>query len=51
MNVILNVFFVVIFHTSVSGVVLATMLANGVSATMVIYYLVNHTGAIKLNLK
>lgn len=51
MNVILNVFFVVIFHTSVSGVVLATMLANGISAVMVIYYLVNHTSAIKLNLK
>lgn len=49
-NVILNVCFVVCFHMSVSGVVLVTMLANGVSATMVIYYLVNHTGAIKLNL-
>ena len=50
-NVILNVFFVVCFYMSVSGVALATMLANGVSAAMVIYYLVNHTSAIKLNLK
>ena len=50
-NVILNVFFVVCFHMSVSGVALATMLAKGVSATIVIYFLVRHTGAIKLNLK
>ncbi len=43
-NVILNLIFVVGFRLSVVGVALATVLANGVSATLMVYYLTHAKG-------
>ena len=48
LNAILNVFFVVGFHMSVSGVAIATVTANGVSAAMVVYFLMKEQGLIRL---
>ncbi len=43
-NAILNVFFVVVCHMSVSGVAIATVLSNVISAAMVLWYLYHEEG-------
>lgn len=50
-NVILNVFFVVLCQLSVAGVAIATIIADTVSAVMVTVFLIRSTDGIKLNLK
>lgn len=48
LNAVLNVFFVVVLHMSVSGVAIATVTANGVSAAMVVYFLIKEKGPVRL---
>ena len=50
-NVILNVFFVVLCQLSVAGVAIATIIADTVSAVMVTVFLIRSTDSIKLNLR
>ncbi|MBQ8001846.1 MAG: MATE family efflux transporter [Clostridia bacterium] len=50
-NVILNLFFVIVLHMSVAGVALATVIANGVSAAMLIWFLLHEEGDLKLDFK
>ncbi len=50
-NVVLNVFFVRVCGLSVAGVGIATVIANIISACIVIYFLVHETGYIRLDLK
>jgi putative MATE family efflux protein len=50
-NVILNVIFVTIFHMNVAGVALATMLSQGIAATLVVRALMRRTDACKLELR
>ena len=49
-NVILNVFFVTVFHMNVAGVALATTISQGVSAVLVVIALIRRTDACKLYL-
>lgn len=49
-NVILNVFFVTVFHMNVAGVALATTISQGVSAVLVVIVLMRRTDACKLYL-
>ena len=51
LNVALNVFFVVVFHMTVDGVALATIISQAVSAVMVVIALMRRTDACKLSLK
>ncbi len=50
-NVILNLIFVIIFKMSVAGVAIATVLANSVSAAMILYYLYNEDEPFKFTFK
>lgn len=50
-NVILNVIFVTVFHMNVAGVALATMLSQGIAATLVVRALMRRTDACKLELR
>lgn len=50
-NVVLNLLFVVVFHMSVAGVALATVISQLVSVTLVIICLVRTEGAIHLDIK
>lgn len=50
-NVILNVFFVVLCQLSVAGVAIATIIADTVSAVMVTVFLIRSNDSIKLNLR
>ena len=50
-NVGLNLFFVIVFHMSVAGVALATMIANGISATLIVRMLMKEEGDIRLSLR
>lgn len=45
-NVILNLFFVIVFHMSVAGVGLATVISQCVSAFLVLRCLIQNTGSI-----
>ena len=47
-NVILNIFFVTVFHMSVDGVALATIISQAVSAVLVVIALMRRTDACKL---
>lgn len=47
-NVVLNLIFVIIFHLSVAGVALATVISQIVSSTLVILSLCHEQGALKL---
>ena len=49
-NVVLNVFFVTVFHMNVAGVALATTISQGVSAVAVVIVLTRRTDACKLKL-
>lgn len=51
LNVILNVFFVVLCHLSVAGVAIATIIADTASAVLVTYFLIRSDDVVKLNLK
>ncbi len=50
-NVVLNIFFVVLCHLSVAGVAIATIIADTVSAVLVTVFLIRSNDIIKLNLK
>ena len=50
-NVILNVFFVVMCQLSVAGVAIATIIADTVSAGLVTWFLLHSEDIIKLNLR
>ncbi|MGN0502624.1 MAG: MATE family efflux transporter [Ruminococcus sp.] len=51
-NVLLNLLFVVVFDMSVAGVGIATVIADGISAVLIMYYLFTEDNEyIKINLK
>ena len=50
-NVVLNVFFVTVFHMNVAGVALATAISQFISAILVVRTLIKRTDACKLQLK
>ena len=50
-NVLLNLLFVIVFHMGVSGVALATIISQMVSATLVVLCLIHTDGPIHLNVK
>lgn len=50
-NVVLNLFFVIVFHMSVAGVALATVISQAISALLVIRCLVKTESDYQLNLK
>ena len=49
-NVILNVFFVTVFHMNVAGVALATTISQAISAVLVVIALMRRTDACRLEL-
>lgn len=50
-NVCLNLLLVICFHLSVVGVALATVISNGISAAMIVYFLTHADELIRLNFK
>ena len=50
-NVVLNLFFVVVLHMGVAGVALATTISQAVSAVLVVITLMRRTDACRLELK
>lgn len=50
-NVILNLLLVVVFHMDVAGTGIATVIANGVSAFLVLHFLMHENDPIRLSLK
>jgi putative MATE family efflux protein len=50
-NVALNLFFVIVFHMSVAGVALATIISQAISAVLVMRCLMRDTGSVRLNLR
>ena len=50
-NVLLNLFFVIVLHMSVAGVALATIISQGVSALLITGCLLRDEGICHLNLK
>ena len=50
-NVILNLVFVIVFHRSADGVAIATVISNGVSSTMVLFFLMREDDPIRFTLK
>lgn len=50
-NVILNLFFVIVFHMGVAGVALATIISQCISAALVVLCLIRSSGHYKLYLK
>lgn len=51
MNALLNLLFVISFNMDVAGVALATIISQGISAILVIIYLMKREGYVNLNLK
>lgn len=51
LNVALNIFFVVVFHMTVDGVALATIISQVISAVLVVIALMRRADACKLSLK
>ena len=51
LNVVLNLFFVAVFHIGVAGVALATMIANGVSAVVLFAHLTRLKSDLKVDIK
>ena len=49
-NACLNLLFVIVFKLSVAGVAIATVIADGVSAVLIIYFLMNEEETIRLRL-
>ena len=50
-NVALNLLFVIVFQMSVAGVALATLISNGISAGMVLFFLTHEESEIPLSLR
>ena len=50
-NVILNLFFVVVLHMSVEGVAIGTVVSNVFSSMMLLYWLMHETDALRIDLK
>lgn len=50
-NVILNLIFVILFDMSVVGVALATLIANALSAVIIVYLLINEDELIRLDIR
>ncbi len=50
-NVCLNLLFVIVFHRSADGVAIATVISNGVSSSLVIFFLMREKDSIRLELK
>ena len=50
-NVVLNVFFVTVFHMNVAGVALATTISQGISAVLVVRALMKRTDACRFFLR
>ena len=50
-NVLLNLLFVIVFHMGVSGVALATIISQVISAVLVLLCLMRSDGAIRVELK
>lgn len=50
-NVVLNLFFVIVLHMGVAGVALATVLSQIISAGLIIRALMKHEGFLRLHLK
>ena len=50
-NVILNLFFVIVCRLSVAGVAIATVISNIVSSGLLIYFLINDESAVRINPK
>ncbi|MDO5398296.1 MAG: MATE family efflux transporter [bacterium] len=50
-NIILNLFFVVVCKLSVAGVGIATVVSNIISSCMVLYFLIHEESEIKLSLR
>ncbi len=51
LNVALNLIFVIVFHMSVAGVALATIISQGLSAVLVIRCLMHSTGSVRFSPK
>ena len=51
LNDLLNMFLVIVFHLDVAGVAIATVISNGVSAVLVILFLVREKNEIHLDLR
>ena len=50
-NVLLNLFFVIVFHMGVAGVALATILSQGISSALVLICLLRSEGAVRVDLR
>ena len=50
-NILLNLLLVIVFHLSVAGVAIAIVIADGVSAFLVVYFLSHSDDAIRLNIR
>lgn len=50
-NILLNLLLVIVFHLSVAGVAIATVIADGVSAFLVVYFLSHSDDVIRLNIR
>lgn len=51
LNVILNLFFVIVLRRTVDGVAIATVISNAVSAAMLFVRLQKHTGDLRVSLR
>lgn len=51
LNVLLNLFFVLVLHLTVEGVAIATVVANAVSAVILWYFLAKDTGPCRISFK
>ena len=50
-NAVLNMILVIVFHLGVAGVAISTVISNVISSSMVLYFLINEEGYIKLSIK
>lgn len=50
-NVVLNLFFVIVCHLSVAGVAIATVISDGTSAVLIVHYLRHEQEMIRLSLR
>ena len=50
-NVVLNIFFVLVLHMTVDGVALATIISQGISAVLIVIALMRRTDACRLYLR
>lgn len=51
LNACLNMFFVIVFHLDVAGVAIATVLANAVSAALVVFFLTREKSEVRFDLR